>query len=126
MSYRKSENKLIIKREFAKNHFLLMQTGALEGQNILKHNVKISLSEEQLVDCSKTNHGCQGGHMIKAYQYIQEHGISTEESYPYTAGKTQDAGVCKSGENSGIKVTGFVTINSTESALKEAVGKCHD
>lgn len=49
------------------------------------------LSEQQLVDCSKENHGCSGGLASKAFDYIQMHGIETEADYPYTAKN----GVCK-------------------------------
>jgi len=46
----------------------------------------ISLAPQQIVDCDKTDDGCNGGDTPTAYQYvIQAGGLETESNYPYTA-----------------------------------------
>ncbi|KAF4706113.1 hypothetical protein FOZ63_028046 [Perkinsus olseni] len=69
-------------------------TGALEAQHAIATGKLLSLSEQQLVDCSTDygNKGCNGGIMDAAYNYTQHHGIDQESTYPYNAGdnKCQD------------------------------------
>jgi len=96
-------------------------TGSLEGQNFKKTGKLVSLSEQNLVDCSRTqgNKGCQGGLMDDAFAYIKENkGIDTEESYPYE-GKN---GQCRfKASTIGATDTGFTDIKAgDEDALKTA------
>jgi cathepsin L len=97
-------------------------TGALEGQHFKQTGKLVSLSEQNLVDCSgkQGNMGCNGGLMDQAFQYIKDNsGIDTETSYPYEAVDNQ----CRfKAENVGATDTGFTDIKSKdESALQQAV-----
>lgn len=62
-------------------------TGAMEGAWALKTGNLVSLSEQQLVDCSQSygNNGCNGGMMDDAFKYAMDKGMCTEKENPYTA-----------------------------------------
>jgi cathepsin L len=97
-------------------------TGALEGQHFKATGKLVSLSEQNLVDCSQKqgNMGCNGGLMDQAFDYIKENnGIDTETSYPYEAVDNQ----CRfKTENVGATDSGYTDIKSKdEDALKQAV-----
>ncbi|KAG8173929.1 hypothetical protein JTE90_026972 [Oedothorax gibbosus] len=95
-------------------------TGSLEGQHFRKSGNLVSLSEQNLVDCSyaEGNDGCEGGLQELAFQYIKKnHGIDTEESYPYE-GYGYECQFKKSGI--GANCTGFVSVKG-EKALQKAV-----
>lgn len=60
-------------------------TGSMEAFLAQKSGKLVSLSEQQLVDCSSDqgNMGCNGGLMTSAYDYIAQNGLETEQDYPY-------------------------------------------
>lgn len=62
-------------------------TGALEGGHFIATGELVSLSEQQLMDCSWKygNLSCGGGLMDSAFNYAMSTPITLEENYPYTA-----------------------------------------
>uniref|UniRef100_K3ZLF6 Peptidase C1A papain C-terminal domain-containing protein n=1 Tax=Setaria italica TaxID=4555 RepID=K3ZLF6_SETIT len=60
---------------------------AIEGIHQIKTGDLVSLSKQQLLDCSTNgNYGCNGGNMDNVFEYtISNCGITTEDAYPYTA-----------------------------------------
>ena len=61
-------------------------TGAIEGAwRIFGPNkTLVSLSEQELMDCSPKNNGCNGGNPYYAFQYVKDnHGLDTEADYPW-------------------------------------------
>jgi len=95
-------------------------TGSTEGAWFLAGNKLASLSEQQLVDCSKNggNAGCNGGLMDNAFTWIIANGITDEASYPY---KAVD-GSCKSGMTKVATLKKFVDVKTKNDAeFKKAV-----
>ena len=94
-------------------------TGSVEGAYFVKTGKLVSLSEQQLVDCSSSfgNQGCNGGLMDQGFQYIEKNGICKEKDYSYVGSDEQ----CKKC-SSVTKVSSYqdVTPNS-EQSLKEAL-----
>ncbi|KAL6844161.1 hypothetical protein ACP4OV_025834 [Aristida adscensionis] len=61
--------------------------GAVEGAHKIATGELVTLSEQELVDCSKNgqNSGCNGGMMVDAFACIAGNGgVDTDEDYPYT------------------------------------------
>lgn len=71
----------------------------MEGMTQIATGRLISLSEQELVDCdvNGNNAGCNGGLMDGAFQFIINNGgLTTEESYPYTAAQGSCVAAAKS------------------------------
>jgi C1A family cysteine protease len=95
-------------------------TGSIEGAWFLSKGKLISLSEQQLMDCSgdEGNYSCEGGLMDYAFEYvIQNGGICTEASYPYTASDRSSCDPC----TNVVSISSYVDVGQTEAALQAAV-----
>jgi len=70
----------------------------VEFDYCIKHGTPVSLSEQQVTDCSSAygNYGCNGGWQANVWQYVAaKGGLDTQASYPFTSGTTGKAGTCK-------------------------------
>lgn len=95
--------------------------GAVEGHHFLKTGHLLSLSEQNIVDCSVSygNSGCDGGVFEYSFNYIRDHGICTEESYPYRGDEFE----CKSSvKKTNVTIKGYKRISSAnENELQAAL-----
>jgi len=100
-------------------------TGSTESAWSISKNESVSLSEQQLVDCSNAegNQGCNGGLMDYGFQYIiNNHGLTTEDNYPYTA----KDGTCNKQKASNVaaNIIGFTDVPpNSELALMTAIAR---
>jgi len=96
-------------------------TGATEGAWFIAKNQLVSLSEQQLMDCSKSegNNSCEGGLMDYAFEFIiKNKGICAEADYPYTA---KDSNTCKKTCKNVVTISSYTDVAQTDAALTAAV-----
>ncbi|XP_072031894.1 cathepsin F-like [Amphiura filiformis] len=91
-------------------------TGNIEGQWAIQKGALISLSEQELVDCDKIDHGCKGGNPMQAYEEIMRlGGLESEADYPY---KGYLGGNCKFVKSKvKVNITGAVYISQDEGEI---------
>ena len=96
-------------------------SGAVESAYAIKNNILYNLSQQELLDCSYLNHGCNGGAMDLAFQFIMNNGLCTNLSYPYEA----ERGLCqKRNCESVIQISNYSDVTqNNETALAQAVLK---
>jgi len=98
-------------------------SGAVEGVYAIKTGTLVSLSEQQMVDCSYSygNHGCNGGLMEDAFTYVHDNGLSGELDYPYT-GTSSRFSSCKAFKPVTF-IDGCVMVTADELDLTYAVSR---
>ena len=100
--------------------------GSIEGLYQIKYNKKVSLSEEEIVDCDTesngfSSNGCSGGLMSDCLSYVEKNGISSDSVYKYTA----TDGTCRASKYPRVvKITSHTDIDSgDETSTKSALVK---
>lgn len=100
-------------------------TAALEGQHARATGQLVSLSEQQIVDCSEKfgNLGCKGGNAWRSFDYVIENGgIVSDKQYPYEAKDTYPCRVAGKAIVATCDEWRGVLPQANEAALKQAVG----
>ena len=99
-------------------------TGSMEGAHFIKTGELLSLSEQQLVDCSHNgNLGCMGGMMDRAFTWTETHPLETEQDYPYQ-GWTIFHGYREDASKGKVAAQSFVDVTPQDSdALKAAIAQ---
>jgi C1A family cysteine protease len=96
-------------------------TGSTEGRVQIATGKLVSLSEQQLMDCSvpEGDHSCQGGLMDYGFQYIVDNkGIDSESDYPYV--EKNEACEKTKEKNVAATITGFKDVTPNSDAQMEA------
>ncbi|XP_063831512.1 uncharacterized protein LOC135080730 [Ostrinia nubilalis] len=92
-------------------------TGNIEGQWKIQTGELVSLSEQELVDCDKLDHGCNGGLPDNAYRAIEQlGGLETESDYPYEG---EDDKCSYNKTLSRVYINGAVNISSNETEMAQ-------
>jgi len=102
-------------------------TASMESAHAIKTGELLSLSEQELVDCSwpQGNMGCNGGWYYYGWNYLESHVSELEASYPYTA----KDGRCHYDESAGsVETLGsgddqgdYVSVTGSPDAIREAL-----
>ncbi|XP_065793885.1 cathepsin F isoform X1 [Muntiacus reevesi] len=96
-------------------------TGNVEGQWFLRRGTLLSLSEQELLDCDKTDKACLGGLPSNAYSAIRNlGGLETEDDYSYR-GRLQTCSF--SAEKAKVYINDSVELSKNEQKLAAWLAK---
>ncbi|XP_026726722.1 probable cysteine protease RD19C [Trichoplusia ni] len=85
--------------------------GNIESQYLIKNKQALDLSEQQVVDCDRRNHGCSGGMMSSVFRSIIEAGgVASEGDYPYVG---EDGKCAFDASKVAVKLAGCHSYNLT-------------
>jgi len=61
----------------------------LSDRTCIEGGDNVVLSPQDMVSCDRSNYGCQGGYLNKAWDYLSGTGIVSDACYPYVSGDGQ-------------------------------------
>nr|AHA62774.1 papain-like cysteine protease [Solanum demissum] len=95
--------------------------GSLEGAYKIATGNLVRFSEQELLDCTTNNYGCNGGFMTNAFDFIIENGgISIESDYEYQGQQY----TCRSQEKTAaVQISSYQVVPEDETSLLQAVTK---
>jgi cathepsin L len=96
-------------------------TGAMEGAWAIETGDLVSLSEQQLIDCSISygDLACKGGLMDNAFAYAIDNGMCTEDEDPYVAKRES----CQDCDKKVVMIGCMDVESGNQQALKAAVAR---
>jgi len=94
-------------------------TETLESRNFIEGRGAYVLSPQQLVDCTYSYNGCDGGWYTTAWEYLGgTAGQALDSTYPYYSGNTGSSGGCQYNNGWGVvRPTAIDSIGQSESAV---------
>ncbi|XP_071956332.1 digestive cysteine proteinase 2-like isoform X2 [Antedon mediterranea] len=108
-------------QKYCQSGWAFSAAGSVEGQHFRRSYKLISLSEQQLMDCSRDYSSCYSSRRYPddAFKYIKAQGIESEKDYPYKG----QSGVCKYNASLVVAtVTSYGHVSNNERSLMSAVG----
>ena len=95
-------------------------TAALEGRFAIKTGQLYKFSEQQAVDCTSPQYGCNGGWMHDVFGYLRNKAFIQGSQYPYRAVKGQ----CRDTQFQGVtKTNGYQFVAQNEDTHYSALGQ---
>jgi len=94
---------------------------AIESAYVIAGNAQVIMSEQELVDCTKSlfgNHGCSGGWYYNSYKWLKNNETMLESDYPYTATETK----CAYDASKGVTgVSSYTQVKKDKTSIMAAV-----
>jgi C1A family cysteine protease len=94
---------------------------ALEANNALINKDQTLFSEQEIIDCSTENKGCEGGLPSLVFEYARNSGISRETDYPYSASGVEETCRVRSSNRKFSSVSGNVFVKKGVLSLIKAL-----